>query len=323
MNGETPSSAAVAERHDAMIARPALLKSLELAVRRNGATALLGPRRCGKTTLARQFARLHGATVFDLADPGTSDAFEHPRRVLDPIRGCVVIDGIERRHEVLVAVRSIADGPMRMVPRRSTKFLIVGGVSREILRTGTDALTDLATVETAGFLLAEHAVEAADVLWVRGGLPGSLLAETDEASFAWRAGFTTDFVERDGFVLGSRLSPTTMRRLWTMVAHRHAKPWNSSEVGRSLGADDWTARRYLDRLAGDYLVRVLPARVENVKKRQRHAPNSAMTTLRLEKSWVIYPGEQAYDLARNVRAVPIAALGEEFAPIARGLERER
>lgn len=57
-----------------------------------------------------------------------------------------------------------------------------------------------------------------------------------------------------------------------MLAHYHGQTWNGAEFARSLGAAETTARRYLDLLAGAYMVRVLPPWHENLKKRQVKAP---------------------------------------------------
>jgi len=57
-----------------------------------------------------------------------------------------------------------------------------------------------------------------------------------------------------------------------MIAHDHGQTFNASELARSLGASQKTARHYLDLLAGAFMVRILPPWFENLKKRQRKAP---------------------------------------------------
>jgi predicted AAA+ superfamily ATPase len=63
-----------------------------------------------------------------------------------------------------------------------------------------------------------------------------------------------------------------MRRFWTMVAHYHGQIWNAAQFARSLGTAENTARRYLEILAGAYMVRILPPWFENIRKRQVKAP---------------------------------------------------
>jgi len=52
-----------------MLNRPDLLARIESRFRSNPVVLLLGPRQCGKTTLARQFARGRNAEYFDLTPP--------------------------------------------------------------------------------------------------------------------------------------------------------------------------------------------------------------------------------------------------------------
>ena len=50
-----------------MIARTALSRRIQIALRRSRAVALLGPRQSGKTTLARQLVNPESENYFDLA----------------------------------------------------------------------------------------------------------------------------------------------------------------------------------------------------------------------------------------------------------------
>ena len=52
--------------------------------------ALIGPRQCGKTTLARQELAKESPLYFDLEDPVVATAFENPMSSLAPLRGLVV-----------------------------------------------------------------------------------------------------------------------------------------------------------------------------------------------------------------------------------------
>lgn len=87
-----------------------------------------------------------------------------------------------------------------------------------------------------------------------------------------RAAFIRTFLERDIPQLGITIPAEALRRFWTMVAHFHGQQWNAAEFARSLGASESTARRYLDILAGAYMVRVLPPWFENLGKRQVRSP---------------------------------------------------
>ena len=127
-------------------------------------------------------------------------------------------------------------------------------------------------VELEGFLLDEVGSEQGDRVWLRGGLPRAFLASGEGASLAWREDFIRTFLERDIPQLGIGVPAEALRRFWTMVAHYHGQIWNAAEFARSIGASENTARRYLDILAGSFVVRVLPPWHENVEKRQVKAP---------------------------------------------------
>lgn len=123
-------------------------------------------------------------------------------------------------------------------------------------------------IDLTGFDLTEVGQERRNRLWLRGGLPRSFLAPDDGASFAWREAFVRTFLERDIPQLGITVPAETLRRFWTMLAHYHGQLWNAAEIARSLGSAENTARRYLDILAGAFMVRVLPPWFENIGKRQ-------------------------------------------------------
>jgi predicted AAA+ superfamily ATPase len=120
--------------------------------------------------------------------------------------------------------------------------------------------------------LEEIGAERQDDLWLRGAFPRSFLAHGDEPSLRWRESFVDTFLERDIPQLGIRTPAETLRRFWMMLSHFHGQVWNASDLARSLGSTEKTARHYLDLLAGTYMVRVLPAWHQNVGKRQVKSP---------------------------------------------------
>ncbi|MFM8604045.1 MAG: AAA family ATPase [Cyanobium sp.] len=67
--------------------------------------ALLGPRQCGKTTLARQLVPADSANTFDLEDPISLARLDEPLTSLGELRGTVVIDEVQRRPELFPVLR--------------------------------------------------------------------------------------------------------------------------------------------------------------------------------------------------------------------------
>ena len=107
---------------------------------------------------------------------------------------------------------------------------------------------------------------------MRGGFPRSFLASSPARSLEWRRDFIRTFLERDLPQLGIRVPAETLRRFWLMVAHYHGQIWSGAELARSMGVTEHTVRRYVDILAGAYVLRQLPPWFENVGKRQYKSP---------------------------------------------------
>lgn len=252
-----------------IIQRTEYLKKLQAAVRRAPIASILGPRQCGKTTLAREFAKQQKkATLFDLENPADLQRLKNPDLVLRGLDGLVVLDEIQAMPELFQLLRVVVDRP-----ENRARFLILGSASPDIIRGVSETLAGrVEFVDMMGFSLQEVGYENWKQLWLRGGFPLSYLAQTDEDSKKWREGFIRTFLERDIPQLGINIPATTMRRFWMMLAHYHGQTWNASELARSLALSDKTVRYYLDVLTGTFMVRQLQPWFENVGKRQVKAP---------------------------------------------------
>lgn len=232
-------------------------------------TAILGPRQCGKTTLARLICEETAESHYlDLESPETQARLQSPQTTLEALRGLVVIDEIQLKPELFSLLRVLSDRP-----DTPANFLILGSASPNIIRNTAQTLAGrIHFVDMSGFNLEEIGSSDWRKLWIRGGFPRSYLASTEENSTAWRENFIRTFVEKDIPALGFNLPPQTIHRFWTMIAHYHGQTWNGSELGRALGATDKTVRNYVDLLTGTYMVRQLPPWFENIAKRQVKAP---------------------------------------------------
>ncbi len=251
-----------------MIKRPAAICQLETALNRSRVIALLGPRQCGKTTLARRFVSPESPHYFDLEDPLSLARLDEPMTALRNLTGLVVIDEIQRRPDLFPILRVLADRDP--LPAR---FLILGSASPSLLRQSSESLAGrLETVHIGGLTLADVGLKAHEKHWLRGGFPLSFLAGNEADSLAWRKNFIQAFLERDIPQLGAGTAAMTLFRFWTMLAHYHGQVWNAAEPARSLGVNESTVRRYLDLLTALFMVRQLPAWQTNLKKRQVKSP---------------------------------------------------
>jgi hypothetical protein len=251
-----------------MIHRDAIKTEVETALRRSRVTALLGPRQCGKTTLAREFVPADSVNYFDLEDPESLARLEQPKLALESLSGLIVIDEIQRNPELFPLLRVLADRQPN-----PAKFLVLGSAAPELLRPSSESLAGrMETLELGGFNRSEVGAAAMSRHWLRGGFPLSFLAETDEDSAVWRSSFINTFLERDLPASGSTISPIAMRRFWTMLAHYHGQTWNASEIASAMGVSATTTRRYVDLLTHTFMIRQLQPWHENLNKRQVKAP---------------------------------------------------
>jgi len=251
-----------------MIERPALQYAVRQALARSRVVALIGPRQCGKTTLARRFVSPDSVNYFDLEDPVSLARLDQPMTALSGLRELVVIDEIQRRPELFPILRVLCDRDP--LPAR---FLVLGSASPVLLRQSAESLAGrIEIVAMAGFSLAEVGSEAQARHWQRGGFPLAFLAASDEDSLAWRRNFIRTFLERDLPQLGSAIPAASFYRFWSMLAHYHGQVWNAAEAARALGVSESTTRRYLDLLEGVFMVRQLTPWYANLGKRQVKSP---------------------------------------------------
>lgn len=227
---------------------------------------MLGPRQCGKTTLARDYADKFDVDVhwFDLENPDDLESLSNPMRTLENLTGLVVLDEVQRVPELFPILRVLVD-------RKQAKYLALGSASRDLLRQSSETLAGrIGYIEMAPFHLKEGVDTLA--LLVRGGYPLSYLANSDEESYLWRESYIRTFLERDLAGLGFNVSPMTMRRFWSMLTHINAQQLNLHQLGMSLGVSGHSVRSYLDVLAGTFMIRVLQPWHENLGKRQVKTP---------------------------------------------------
>ncbi len=238
--------------------------------------ALLGPRQCGKSTLARHILTPLTETVYlDLERPSDLRKLDDPELFLEHHTGDLVcLDEIQRKPDLFPVLRSIVDDR-----RRNGQFLILGSASRDLIKQSSESLAGrICFIELSPFTMLELLPNRDDVgylsktLWSRGGFPRSYLARNDAVSYRWRESFIRTYLERDIPQLGFNIPAITLRRLWTMLAHNHGQIFNASRIGEALGLSHTTVRKYLDLLSQTFMVRVLQPIRQNIGKRIIKSP---------------------------------------------------
>jgi predicted AAA+ superfamily ATPase len=235
---------------------------------------ILGPRQCGKSTLAKAIiSKIEGAVYVDLERPSDVNKLRDPEAFFTLNRDHLIcLDEIQRVPELFPVLRSVMDEN-----KRNGQFIILGPASPELLRQSSETPAGrIASFELTPFLIKEvseeRSIQTLRGFWLRGGFPRSYLAANEQQSFEWRLDFIRTFLERDIPQLGFRTPAKTMERFWSMCAHLHGQLLNSSNLGESMGVSHHTIRSYVDMLEQAFVLRVLRPYEPNLKKRIVKAP---------------------------------------------------
>ncbi|MBU0677944.1 MAG: ATP-binding protein [Verrucomicrobia bacterium] len=233
--------------------------------------ALLGPRQSGKSTLARHLVADRDAVYLDLEMPSDLNRLMDAESFLRANQNRLVcLDEVQTKPDLFPLLRGLCD-----MGRRPGRYLVLGSASPELLRQGSETLAGrMAYLHLTPLLERElHDVDS-HRLWTRGGFPDSYLAVSERQSVLWRQHFIRTYLTRDVRAYGFDLSPETMGRLWTMLAHSNGQLLNASRLAEGLGVSPPTVRHYVEFLSATFIVRVLSPWYANVKKRLVKTPKT-------------------------------------------------
>ena len=236
--------------------------------------AILGPRQCGKSTLAKQLLlSLKEHVYLDLERPSDMNKLRDAEAFFKLNRGKLIcLDEIQRAPELFTIIRSEVDET-----GKNGQFMILGSASPDLLKQSSETLAGrIYYLELTPFLIREVVqkknVEELRKLWLRGGFPRSYLAAGEFESYEWRLDFIRTFLERDIPALGFKVPARNIERAWRMCAHAHGQVLNRSKLGESLGVSHHTVQSYLDILTETYIARILTPLETNLKKRLIKSP---------------------------------------------------
>ena len=233
------------------------------------AISLLGPRQCGKSTVARHLVSgLDNVVYFDLERPSDLNKLRDPEALFDLHQDKLIcIDEIQRAPGLFPVMRHAIDAR-----GRNGQFLVLGSASPELLKQTSETLAGrIGYEELSPFAWPEigapYGAKEMRTFWLRGGYPRSWLAKSETESFEWRLDFIRTFVERDVLQIKSRIPSARLESLWRMCGHVHGQTLNQAKLAGALGVDTHTVRSYIELMCGAFMMRALPAMHVNLKKR--------------------------------------------------------
>jgi len=238
---------------------------------------LVGPGDIGKSTLARQVADAWpaGAVHLDLgriadrrrlSDPGAFFRAQAPH--------LVVVDQVHKMPEVLAVLKDVIEDN-RSHGQRTGEFLLISSVSLNRLPGAEEHLARRISVMEIFAVAPDEAAEAGielQQLWLRGGFPDSLTANSDLASVQWRDCLVDTYMDRDVPHLAPRVDPDVIRRLWTMLAYSSGDLLNSSRLSENLGVSPPTVSRHIGLLEDLGLVRLVEPWPADLPRRLTKSP---------------------------------------------------
>lgn len=253
-----------------------LENAMREALQRSPSVALMGPRQVGKTTIALNIAENIPSVYLDLES----------RLDLEKVRDIhlfhsqnrdklIIMDEVQRLPELFNELRGIIDQERRK-GHKTGQFLFLGSASLDLLQQSGESLAgrisyiELYPVDVLEY--ADNNINKINELWLRGGFPESLLADTENNSLRWRLDFIKTYLERDIPQFGPRIPAETLERFWTMLAHNQGAVLNASHLGRNLEISGATIGRYLDLMVDLLLVRRLKPWTFNIGKRLVRSP---------------------------------------------------
>ncbi|CAG0903840.1 unnamed protein product [Cyprideis torosa] len=249
--------------------------TVEAALNRQAAVALIGPRQVGKTTLAFTLSEQRPSIYLDLESATDRNKLQDPELFLAQQEDkLVILDEIHRMPELFQSLRGLIDQGRRK-GKRSGRFLILGSASIDLLRQSGETLAgriEYVDMGPLSSLEVDKDLAAQEKLWLRGGFPDSYLAASDTDSLRLRRDFIRTYLERDVPQFGVRVPAETLERLWTMLAHHQGALLNSSQLASGLDVTAPTINHYIDLLVDLLLVRRLLPLHANVGKRLVKSP---------------------------------------------------
>ena len=242
------------------------------SIENNPVIAILGPRQCGKSTLAKELLKNNEDSLYlDLQKNSDLRKLDDAELFFQNAKGKLVcLDEIQLKPELFPLIRSMVDET-----NANGQILILGSASRDLIKQSSETLAGrIGYSELTPFTILEVDSSFDEIrnLWDRGGFPRSYLSKSDRISFNWRKDFIRTFLERDIPQFGNLVQTNVISRLWSMLAHIHGQVLNMARLSNSLDVSANTIKTYIELLEQTFMVRTLKPYETNLKKRLVKSP---------------------------------------------------
>jgi len=306
-----------------MIKRPVYINKLETAHHRSPITALIGPRQCGKTTLARIFGSNRKAEHFDLESQPDLQRLQNPEMVLGSLKGLVILDEIQRMPILFNALRVLVDRP-----ENAARYLILGSASPDLVKNVSETLAGrVEFVELSGFDLSETGADAWQTHWLRGGFPRSYLdiltgtfmvhqLQPWHENIGKRQVKSPKIYLRDSGIVHTLLNIVDMHGLWGHP--RIGDSWEGFALSQFMQIVRPSQMYFWSTHSGAELDLFFfhQGRRFGVEFKFSEAPkvsksmHIALNDLNLQHLWIIYPGQHSYPAEEKISVWPVHRLPE-------------
>lgn len=235
------------------------------------ATALLGPRQVGKTTLIRAIQpKLKRPSLYlDLENLADRSQLTDLALFVDHNKEkTIILDEVHKLPGLFPELRGFIDQY-----RVAGRFLLLGSASYDLLKNTSQSLAGrIGYLELTPFLFRELDQPDWKTHWFRGGFPESYLAVNEPVRQIWMTNFITTYIEKDLPQLGITAAPALLERLLTMLAYTQGGIANYHSLATSLGISSTSLTNYVDFLERALLVRRLQPYFTNIGKRLVKSP---------------------------------------------------
>jgi uncharacterized protein len=250
--------------------------------------AIVGPRQCGKSTLAREFES--GRRYLTLDDPNDLEfAKTNPLGFLKTHGPSLIIDEIQRAPELFLPLKMMVDEN-----RKPGSYLLTGSANVLLLPKIADSLAG--RMEVIDLLpLSQREIAERDGDWIqslfseywqtseypdsfesriiRGGFP-EIVQRNPRRRDAWFESYIRTLLDRDVRDIANIDGLVFLPKLLRLLAIKAGEPLNISTLSRETGIAHTTLTRYLDLLKALYLTHDVRAWSSDLAVRLAKSPKS-------------------------------------------------